>query len=336
MVRKMERTKVIDIDGILTKETEGFSESAYKNRTPNKRNITVVRDLKKRGFKIILHTARFKIDRELTVDWLKKHNVPYDELILGKPQAETYYDDKASNVLDQEVICFSGGIDSLIAWHYLNFPKPIYIKINHKYQEKEIKSIKTLESLIPKLKVEFIEGPDLSQFEVGDKAYISQRNLHLALMASHYGNKIYINGIKGDNVEDKNKQAFKTMSFAMNSIKKESEPTISIDSPFWNMTKTDIIKWYRKNYDELYVRSTLKMSVSCYDSTILGSCGRCPSCFRKWIAIENAGIDARTYFESDITEWSGIQLYVKKMKQGMYDQQRTLETKTVLKKYNLW
>lgn len=332
----MKKTKVIDIDGILTKEIEGYSPDHYKNRTPIQRSINILKDYKNRGFNIVLHTARFPEDKQLTEDWLKKHDVPYDELILGKPQANTYYDDKAVNQLNQEVLCFSGGVDSLIAWHYLDKPKPIYVLTNHRYQRKEVHCIEELQRLIPDLNVTYTSGPNLHDFEVGDKAYIPQRNFHLALTASHYGNLIYIVGIKGDSVPDKNQYAYKNMSFAMNFIKKPSDPIYTIDSPFWSQSKTDIIKWFKSNYDYDYVIQTLKTSVSCYDKSTLNSCGRCPSCFRKWIGLESAGIKSYNWFEHDIREWTGISDYTKKMKAGEYDPQRTTETKAVLERYNLW
>jgi len=43
---------------------------------------------------------KIKEDVELiTKDWLNKYNVPYDELIFGKPYSTTYYvDDKAMTI----------------------------------------------------------------------------------------------------------------------------------------------------------------------------------------------------------------------------------------------
>jgi len=326
----------VDIDGVLTKETYGFGKEYYPKRTPNKFNIESLNDYKRRGFIIVLHSARYPEDLNITKKWLKKYKVPYDKLILGKPQAEFYADDRGVNQLDREVLCFSGGVDSLIAWHYLDFPQPIYIKLWHRYQNKEMKCISKLEKYISKLKVKYINGINLGKFEVGDKAYIPQRNFHLALVASHYGNKIYIVGIKGDKVEDKTPEAFKTMSYAMNFIQKPEEPKIDIDSPFWGMTKTEIIKWFVDKYKPAYAKKVLKTSVSCYDSTTDGSCGRCFACARKWIALEAAGIKSYTWFERDIRQFKGLKTYVNGIKKGLYDSQRAEETKEVFKKYGLW
>jgi len=341
----MNKKICIDIDGICTLETHGFGKEYYPKRTPNTYTIETLQDYHRRGFKIILYTARYQEDREMTEAWLKKYNVHYDELILGKPQAEFYADDRAVNQLDREILCLSGGLDSIIAWHWLEKPQCIQIDFGHRYYIKEYQCVNRLHDIIPDLHYYRIKGPNLREFEIGDKAYISQRNFHIALLASHYGNKIYIGGIKGDKVEDKTPEAFKTMSYAMNFIKKPEEPEIKIESPFWNMTKTDIIKWFLANYPRDYVIKVLKTSVSCYDyckpgdkSAVAhwGQCGECSACFRKWIALEAAGIKSWEWFTKDIREWKGIKDYITRIKKGEYDMQRSQETKTILEKYGLW
>ena len=81
-----------DLDGTLTLEDEGHD---YANRTPRISMIHKVRQFYRDGNRIILCSARLKIDRKITIAWLKKYHVPYHELILGKPKADVYIDDKA-------------------------------------------------------------------------------------------------------------------------------------------------------------------------------------------------------------------------------------------------
>ena len=64
-----------------------------------------MRDLKKEGHYLIIHTGRHMrtckgdvekvIERvgKVTEDWLEKWQVPYDELVFGKPYADMYIDD---------------------------------------------------------------------------------------------------------------------------------------------------------------------------------------------------------------------------------------------------
>lgn len=82
----------VDIDGILTNETEGF---AYEKRTPNLENIQKVNALYRAGHEITLFTARWAEDREVTVLWLATNNVLYHALRLDKPIYEFFVDDRA-------------------------------------------------------------------------------------------------------------------------------------------------------------------------------------------------------------------------------------------------
>jgi hypothetical protein len=95
-----QKTAVVDIDGVIatgTKE-EVYSEEAgwaYDKCIPLQRGVEIVRGLKLRGIRVVLYTARFPEDEEVTRQWLNNFNVPYDELIMGKPQSDIYVDDKA-------------------------------------------------------------------------------------------------------------------------------------------------------------------------------------------------------------------------------------------------
>jgi len=93
------KTLCFDIDGVLTNETEGHD---YENRTPNEFNNTMVRALysHRSEYKIVLFTSRYEIDRDVTISWLKKHNIQYDEIYFEKPQYDFFIDDKAINEKD--------------------------------------------------------------------------------------------------------------------------------------------------------------------------------------------------------------------------------------------
>lgn len=87
----------VDIDGILTKEIDGWGDDIYRKRTPNEENILIVQLLYSDGHEIALFTSRHEEDREVTVEWLKKHEVPYDHLIMEKPHYDVLIDDRAQN-----------------------------------------------------------------------------------------------------------------------------------------------------------------------------------------------------------------------------------------------
>lgn len=79
----------------------------YKNATPIMEVLDKIRALKGNGCSIILYTARGMLscngdaslaeskNRAVLEQWLKENNVPYDDLVFGKPLADFYVDDKA-------------------------------------------------------------------------------------------------------------------------------------------------------------------------------------------------------------------------------------------------
>jgi len=90
---------VIDIDGVIatgTSEDVYSTEAgwAYEKCTPLEEGIAMVRELSQEGYYLIFHTARWESDRERTVKWMIKNGVPYHELIMGKPSARLYIDDR--------------------------------------------------------------------------------------------------------------------------------------------------------------------------------------------------------------------------------------------------
>lgn len=87
----------VDIDGILTIETEGYD---YKNRTPNQTSIEIVNRLYEKNT-IVLYTARFAEDEETTKKWLFKNKIMYHKLVLGKLRYDFIVDDKACNCLEE-------------------------------------------------------------------------------------------------------------------------------------------------------------------------------------------------------------------------------------------
>lgn len=106
---------VFDLDHTICIPDDSYGNSIekYKNAKPIGEVIEKIRKLSANGDYIIIHTARrmktfendIKLVREaveaLTRRWLNDQNVPFDELIFGKPYATNFYvDDKAMNVKD--------------------------------------------------------------------------------------------------------------------------------------------------------------------------------------------------------------------------------------------
>jgi len=136
----------------------------------------------------------------------------------------------------KEVLLYSGGIDSFIGYYFLNKPQLVSFDLGSRYTKKERK--------YNPLKDEFIIYDDslkwLGENEQELNAHIPFRNLYLALTAvSNYSDTVYICGLKDDNMTDKNEQVFKQWSDHFSLLE---EREIKILSPFWEMTKEDIVK----------------------------------------------------------------------------------------------
>ncbi|CDS95361.1 HAD hydrolase family protein [Vibrio coralliirubri] len=97
---------VVDLDGTLTQA----NTSDYENVLPRKDVITQIQKYKEIGFSIVIATARNMRTYEgnvgkinihtlpIIIDWLDRNNVPYDEVIVGKPwcgHEGFYIDDRA-------------------------------------------------------------------------------------------------------------------------------------------------------------------------------------------------------------------------------------------------
>lgn len=97
---------VIDLDDTLCFTTAGD----YRNAKPHLPVIAQLKQYRKAGFEIVICSARNmrthagnigKITAHtvpIVIAWLQQHDVPYDEIIMGKPWCGTegfYVDDKA-------------------------------------------------------------------------------------------------------------------------------------------------------------------------------------------------------------------------------------------------
>lgn len=96
-----------DLDGTLV--TAPLVPGDYASCLPINRNINLLKHLKNLGHYIIIHTARRmrthngnvgRVVQDIgltTQEQLKKFDIPYDELVFGKPYASFYIDDHAVN-----------------------------------------------------------------------------------------------------------------------------------------------------------------------------------------------------------------------------------------------
>jgi capsule biosynthesis phosphatase len=117
----------------------------YSTVKPIASMISLLNKLHKEGHVIIIHTARrmethrhnvgavIKDIARITLDTLEKFNIPYDELLFGKPIADIYIDDRAVNPQFQS-------IETMGYITNKESKKPINYLGNNKYNSIEVKN----------------------------------------------------------------------------------------------------------------------------------------------------------------------------------------------------
>lgn len=85
------RTVCIDLDGTLCRSMVGDYAAAVP--VPGAREA--LRQLRRDGWTVLIHTARHFNHWTTTRDWLEQHGFEYDQIVYGKPPARFYVDDRA-------------------------------------------------------------------------------------------------------------------------------------------------------------------------------------------------------------------------------------------------
>lgn len=164
--------------------------------------------------------------------------------------------------------------------------------------------------------VEFIEGVNLGQFSL-DNDIIPHRNTIMALLASNYGNKIYIGATKGDTTRDKDWTWKSQMDGLLNYFGEDThkvaidEYPFEVRMPVKDLTKTQILEKYLDEGGD--PQELVDYSRSCYNGEDGLECGRCRSCIRKAIAFWLNDLERYMdqTFNSDPLEHIGVKVHEK-------------------------
>lgn len=96
---------VVDLDGVICPIKQ--PKDSYADLQPIPGAVERLKKLRAAGHYIIIVTARHMATCEanvgqvmrrigkVTLDWLERHGIEYDEIHFGKPNAEVYLDDRA-------------------------------------------------------------------------------------------------------------------------------------------------------------------------------------------------------------------------------------------------
>lgn len=214
--------------------------------------------------------------------------------------------------MGKEILLFSGGLDSLVAWYYLGKPTCLYIDLGHRYSIREKRAIHEIKEKTG-MKVIIDSRLNLGKEEKPD-AHIPMRNSFLLHMAALYGDVLWLVVQKGElNIPDRSRLFISEIQFLLRYL--NNNPKIKVGSPFLDMTKTQMVKWYLDNGHPVDV---LLSSSSCYNGN---NCGYCAACFRRWISLELNGIEEKYKF---VEPWNSeiAKEYLKRVHEGKYEPDR--------------
>ena len=240
---------------------------------------------------------------------------------------------------NEDIILFSGGLDSFIAYYYFNHiypeldePKLLYVPLNHRYQSKEIEACGRLvaEGAIPEYKISRTKF-NFQEVEKED-AHIPMRNLYLVLAAMSESKSdhttVWLISQQGERqIPDRSLDFFTQTEKYINNYYKEDR--MILDTLFSTKTKPEMVEWYLESgYPERY----LHLTTSCYSGVTDFPCGECSACFRRWVAFElndvNGNFLKRPY-ETKLAEG-----YRKRAENKEYIEKRCSEILTALDKEN--
>jgi 7-cyano-7-deazaguanine synthase in queuosine biosynthesis len=196
------------------------------------------------------------------------------------------------------VLLFSGGLDSFCLWHLLHRPPCMYALLGHKYEARERQSIGVLQAEFgfKNLEVTFVDRLTLGDLEMDD-AHIPLRNVYLTMLASHLSDTVILGSLRGEQSYDKDK-TFERLTTKLVSRCEQSKFRVIRPAAKW--TKAQLVREYLKRGGK---EKWLGYTVSCYEPE--GFCGKCQSCFRRWVAMSLNGIEekyATKPYEKDFHE----------------------------------
>lgn len=192
------------------------------------------------------------------------------------------------------VVLISGGLDSYIAYRYgktlYDNVVPMFINYNQPYLEKEKKSISNL-SINPINITCDLCSEELENIPTIKNQEIYGRNLLLCFYGSTIGDIVWLSSLQTEmnltSVRDKHPEFFLMTSALLTYIMKSKRNETIIESPFKNMTKSEVIAL---GLNIGITKEELKNTSSCYHEKF-HNCGLCSTCFKRWISMINNNIE---------------------------------------------
>lgn len=82
---------LIDIDGTITDDVPNENPEDMKTCLPYEGSVDMINSWYDEGHIVTFFTSRTEELREITEEWLNKHNYKYHGLLMGKPRGGNYH-----------------------------------------------------------------------------------------------------------------------------------------------------------------------------------------------------------------------------------------------------
>lgn len=224
--------------------------------------------------------------------------------------------------MGSKILLFSGGMDSFIAWHYLEKPPCLFVNLGQRYAAFEENRVEAFASELG-MDLRKIEVPGIGPKFEAPNAHIPLRNMLLATLGAMFADEVFLVCQEGErSIPDRSTEFFAAASEALSVSAGASK---KVDAVFWNATKVEMVKWYR---DQGLETRDLLRTFSCFNSMDGEPCAACNACFRRAHAFILNGITEPWYH--GLKRWKGLTEYRERLAAGRYPGKRGEEMKRAL------
>lgn len=201
------------------------------------------------------------------------------------------------------VLLSSGGMDSFLVGRRLPPGSVhVFVDVQQKYRAKEHAAAARVAD---ECTAQFVpmDGAHIGAYE-HPSGIIPFRNAELLLCAAQHGDHLYMGVLLGEINSDKSPEFLEAMERVLNISHRAQYWTegraFQIHTPLRGQTKSEAVRVYLHDERRPNLRALLA-TVSCYSASE-GHCGRCPSCFKRWVALTNNGVTDPS-FDDDPARW---------------------------------
>lgn len=236
---------------------------------------------------------------------------PVMKNIANVPENPTYFEADPTKFMT--ILPVSGGMDSTTLWRMLEESGrefvPVYVNMGQEYADIELKTVRRLfpDKEIREIKLD-VRFKQYKHILVGRNALIILALAQLFKEWNMWG-EIWFGNLQGESPivgGDKSLRFFNDMQQLLVLMGYD----VRIMNPLIGLDKPDEVAYWMSRDIELF-----KQTKSCFDPEV-HQCGKCQTCFRKYVAFQIHGVDITDQFEEiDFSEH--IKKYNVKMKEAL-------------------